>query len=115
MQFPEMPAEYLRHFVRGLFDGDGSIYMDYGKYVRISLLSGSYRFIETLNNKLSNSGFPLRKIYGGYKSQKNAYYIRYGTAHALDFFNFIYRDVSELMYYTGKHQIFLDYFNGKYN
>ena len=115
MQFPEIPEEFLRHFVRGLFDGDGSVYMDYGKYVRILLLSGSYSFIETLNKKLCNSGFPLRKIYGGYQHQKNAHYIRYGTEHVLDFFKFIYKDVPDIMYYSRKHQIFLDYFDRIFN
>ncbi len=113
MNLPEIPDEYIRHYVRGLFDGDGSVYLDSGKYIRISLLSGSFSFIDSLNNKLNESGFPLSKIYGGYAHQKNAHYIRYVTEHARAFFNFIYRDVSELMYYTRKHQVFLDYFNAE--
>ena len=27
IQFPEVPAEYLSHFIRGYFDGDGSFYI----------------------------------------------------------------------------------------
>ena len=111
MQFPDIPDDYLRHFVRGFFDGDGSVFLDQGKYIRIMLLSGSISFMETLNEKLSSSGLPMRNIYGDYKQQRNAHYIRYGTKHALKFFNLIYRDVPEFMYYSRKHQIFLDYFN----
>ncbi|MBI4679730.1 MAG: hypothetical protein HY753_00585, partial [Nitrospirae bacterium] len=31
MQFPEVPEEYMRHFIRGCWDGDGSIYISNGK------------------------------------------------------------------------------------
>ncbi|MCH8904811.1 MAG: hypothetical protein IIA45_12970 [Bacteroidetes bacterium] len=114
MKFPEIPTDYLSHFVHGFFDGDGSVYLANKKFIRITLLSGSYDFIEALNYKLRDAGFPLRRIYGGYKSQKNAHFIRY-TSHkqALEFFNFLYRGVSSEMYYERKHQIFLGYFEKK--
>ena len=28
MMFPKIPDEHLRHFIRGIFDGDGSVYLD---------------------------------------------------------------------------------------
>lgn len=113
MKFPEISNEYLRHFVRGFFDGDGSVYIE-GQYIRVNLLSGSRGFIVNLNKKLQQSGLPLRSIYGGYKHSKNAYSIRYtNQRHILDFFNFIYKDVPKSMYYTKKHQIFIDYFSKK--
>ena len=28
MQFPNMPNEFIRHFIRGCWDGDGSVFVD---------------------------------------------------------------------------------------
>ena len=33
MKFPNVHDKYFRHFVRGLFDGDGSVYLDINVYV----------------------------------------------------------------------------------
>ena len=112
MKFPEIPNEYLRHFVRGFFDGDGSVYLEYGKSIRVKLLSGSKEFIKTLNNLLVDEGLSNRFISGGSPSTQSAYFIRYNTDEdAMNFYNFIYRDVSEAMYYLRKKKIFQKYFN----
>ena len=48
LPFPEIPEEYLPHFVRGLLDGDGHVNkIPYG----LSFF-GSPRFMRTLHNKL---------------------------------------------------------------
>jgi len=110
MKFPEIPNEFIRHYIRGLFDGDGSIFLDRGKYVRVVLLSGSKEFMVSMNDKLFEAGFPLRKIYGGYQYQKHAFYIRYiSKKDVVAFYDFLYKDVSMVQYYSKKHQKFIDY------
>ncbi len=61
MKFPKIPKEYFRHFVSGIFDGDGTVYLD-KLTLRVKLLSGSNIFIQTLNILMAKNNFPLRKI-----------------------------------------------------
>lgn len=111
MNFPEIPNEYLRHFVRGFFDGDGSVYLESNKSIRIKLLSGSRNFIITLNDKLVENGFSNRTINGGTLSTPNSYFIRYNSNfEALKFYEFLFKDVPDRMLYLRKRKVFEDYF-----
>jgi hypothetical protein len=78
LQFPEMPADCVRHFLRGCWDGDGSFYYesprkprpeavageglvgeireDNATKLRASYVSGSKRFIEAIMRHLENAG-----------------------------------------------------------
>lgn len=67
LNMPEVPDKYLRDFVRGYFDGDGSIsFSSYKKkkkekmyeYQKLNcyICSGSERFIVALNDRLNESG-----------------------------------------------------------
>jgi len=107
MQFPEIPNDYLRHFVRGLFDGDGSAYFD-KLHLRIKLLSGSKVFIEELNQKMLKNGFSNRKInYSHTKENPGAFFIRYNSVSDVKlFFNFIYDGISPKVYYSKKRKMF---------
>lgn len=60
MQFPEVPEEYTRHFIRGCWDGDGSIYISNGK-LNASYVCGSKDFIKKLVQELFKIGIH-RKI-----------------------------------------------------
>ncbi len=111
MEFPEIPDEYLRHFVRGLFDGDGSVYLESNKSIRVKLLSGSRNFISTLNQKLIENGFSDRYISGGTPSTPNAYFIRYNSdIEAFKFYEYLFKDIPERMCYSRKKKIFENYF-----
>lgn len=110
MSFPEIPNDYLRHFIRGFFDGDGSVYLESNKSIRVKLLSGSKDFISILNQKLIENGFSDRSIYGGTPSTPNAYFIRYNSeAEVFKFYEYLFKDVPEKMYYTRKKKVFEDY------
>jgi hypothetical protein len=76
VKFPEMPTECIRHFIRGCWDGDGSVYLekrkdlDYKASVRLgkkveyvkdirlgaSFVSGSKEFIERIVLELYKVG-----------------------------------------------------------
>ena len=59
MKFPDIPDKYFRHFVRGIFEGDGSVYLD-NQTVRVKLLSGSLEFVKTLQERMYQAGFQKR-------------------------------------------------------
>ncbi|WP_449540146.1 LAGLIDADG family homing endonuclease [Ferdinandcohnia sp. Marseille-Q9671] len=62
VQFPNVPKEYLSHFIRGYFDGDGSVYTR-GYFV--SFVGGSIDFMITLKELLGYHGFESRIIHKG--------------------------------------------------
>ncbi|RLD80848.1 MAG: hypothetical protein DRJ15_05980 [Bacteroidetes bacterium] len=113
MIFPEIPDLFFRHFVRGLFDGDGSVYLD-GATLRVKLLSGSDQFIETLNIRLEKFSFPLRNIDKSYTIKDgikttNANVICYSAKSVVrKFYDFIYNNVEDHMYYNRKRKKFID-------
>jgi intein-encoded DNA endonuclease-like protein len=112
MTFPEIPQQYLNHFIRGFFDGDGSVYIEREQYARVQLLSGSRRFIEVLNGLLVKEGFSNRRIYGGTPSSPRAYFIRYTSSEEIyKFYNYMYSNVPETIHYSRKKKVFQKYFN----
>jgi len=58
IKFPNIPEEYLSHFVRGYFDGDGSIHFNQPNTVKVSF-AGSEYFIRSLQ-KVLNEQLGLR-------------------------------------------------------
>ncbi|MBH0168005.1 LAGLIDADG family homing endonuclease [Fictibacillus sp. 18YEL24] len=54
LEFPYVPEEYLSHFVRGFFDGDGNI--NYKKRT-VSFVGGSQTFMEHLKKRLERYSF----------------------------------------------------------
>jgi len=57
VKMPEMPAEYFGHFLRGVFEGDGSIHINHRSKsgepsYRVKIVSGSKLFIEGLQRKM---------------------------------------------------------------
>ena len=53
VDFPNVPIKYLSHFVRGYFDGDGSIYFNKPNTLKVRIV-GSKLFIEKLQYFLEN-------------------------------------------------------------
>ena len=112
MKFPDIPDKYFRHFVRGIFEGDGSVYLD-NQTVRVKLLSGSLEFVKTLQERMYQAGFQKRKIDIHYIKKDNIkisnhHVICYSSKSSVkQFFSFIYENVPESMYYCRKHDFFL--------
>jgi hypothetical protein len=54
VDFPNIPKEFVRNFIRGCWDGDGSIFLDKGNVIA-SYITGSFNFIERLVQELYRS------------------------------------------------------------
>jgi hypothetical protein len=134
--FPEVPEEYMRHFIRGCWDGDGSIFFDQNNLVA-SYISGSKKFIERLVQELYRIGIckrtPPYRITKGHKKDffpmtdefwskypvgkfpvtihmKNiyAYYIKIQTRENVErLFHYFYDSVDESVYLTRKYNVFV--------
>jgi len=57
--FPYVPKKYLPGFIRGLWDGDGSVVCSKKSGIRSSILSGNERFIDDLYAILKDNINPL--------------------------------------------------------
>jgi hypothetical protein len=106
--FPDMPGQFLRHFIRGCWDGDGSIYLEDDRVPCASFITGSRGFIEKLLGYLVKFGLPQQTIH--LSTAGAAYYFRFhGDAVCTKLYHVLYDDVSESMYLSRKHARFKRY------
>lgn len=63
----EVPKEYFADFVRGFFDGDGTVYIykvNGTPQIKVALTSSNYRFLRILNTRLCEIlRVPVKKVY----------------------------------------------------
>jgi predicted DNA-binding protein YlxM (UPF0122 family) len=109
--FPDIPSKFLSHFIRGVFDGDGSVFFEPRSKkspLRVSFTSGSRAFITTLEHNLhSFGGLSKRNIYEK-QGTNTTYYFRYPHKDCLKFFDYIYAGADESMWLERKYQKFLE-------
>ncbi len=95
--FPEVPKEYLPDFVRGCFDGDGSVLIwkeprwKHSWQMRTVFSSGSIGFIEQLRQILSDN-IGLSKGY--LELARGAVQIKYAISDSLALYRFMYNTKS---------------------
>lgn len=90
LEYPkDLPHEYDRHFIRGLFDGDGSVYK-HGAAPRFQLL-GTKKLLEDVLKRLpiDNNKY---SIYDRSKSGSNVYALQIGGKNAFNIFNWLYEE-----------------------
>jgi len=64
MQFPQVPRDCIRHFVRGCWDGDGSVLRTTdGRRLIAKFGCGSSAFVEGMLEALYAEGFPWRRVH----------------------------------------------------
>lgn len=115
---PKIPKKYVRHFIRGYFDGDGCVYFEHGrgknkkiiiKGLRTIFTSGSKNFLFQLSkllgeNKICSAG---RKVYSSHRS----FQLRYSTKDSLRLFLFLYEGSRDLLFLQRKYDTFHKYLN----
>jgi hypothetical protein len=127
MVFPDVPEEYMRHFIRGCWDGDGSVFISGGK-IRAIYICGSFKFIEGLVRELYKIGIDrirrfterkeASKMFLKYpngrlpvtihkEKRSKSYYIKIDSMENLEkLFNYFYDGVDESMYLERKFKTF---------
>ena len=93
MEFPKIAPEFLRHFVRGYFDGDGHVAVVKNKKalkrMLVVFVSGSQNFLINLAQGMELIlKLKINKVYKGSKS----YRLAYSTSDSVKIFKYIYQD-----------------------
>lgn len=109
MLFPDVPAQYVRHFIRGCWDGDGGFTLNEITGVGgAHYTSGSLAFITRIAEELGKVG--IRSVRSGdlitiYKRKNaNAYDLRINNMDNLRrLFDYLYAGIDETLYMASKH------------
>lgn len=94
LKFPKIPKNQLRHFIRGIIDGDGNVrYVNRKRspYFEITIASGSKKFCEGIVKSIKESAgidANIRKI------GKNTYLIQYSCFRGEKLAKYIYSNAN---------------------
>lgn len=98
IKFLQVPKQYLSHFIRGYFDGDGHV--KYEKYF-VNIVGGSKQFMLTLRDHIENAGFKTKFV--DYKTDFRVYVS--GRKTLKQFSNWLYKNKG--LYLMRKYNIFM--------
>jgi len=111
VKFPVVPQAYLPDFIRGVFDGDGSVFFDKRRSkfpLRSNFVSGSDAFIEGLQRVLEDLGMPRRTIYKQKTKNGWSYMFIYDHKDSIKLFNILYKNVQNGLFLERKYRRFLE-------
>jgi len=110
MQFPDVPDDFLRDFIRGCWDGDGSIFIGSSGQLVATFVTGSLLFILAMKKRLGNRGFGRLTVHtrqpDGVKTKKPSFYIKIHGKHAIKFCEFLYDSVPSNLFLTRKFLVY---------
>ena len=111
VRFPDVPNLYLIDFIRGVFDGDGSIFFEKRSLknpLRASFISGSKDFIGALETRLTDLVMSRRNIYQQKTKNGILYMFRYAHNDSVKLFKILYKNAEDSgLYLRRKYYKFL--------
>lgn len=106
MSFPDVPNDYLPHFVRGVIDGDGWV-QDRGYVMNVT--NASRKFSKGLHDVFNSQGFN-----GRITEQNNAYRVWVsGKQDVINLADWVYEDCGELYLRRKRDRFFVNCENKK--
>ena len=105
IKFPIMPQNLYRHFIRGFFDGDGSIYLrkDRPNGINFELVCASLPFI----NKIVDIFAIEKGIKLNVYTKKNVYILKVSQHKARELLHWLYKDSN--IYLDSKYKLYKDF------
>lgn len=119
-KIPNIPTEYIRDFIRGYFDGDGSVFIINRKALRQTkngpkvytgqnlgiTICGTFNFLSSLIEEINNAEIPKNCIYKELRRQSDTWSIKLSSnKRSLEFYNYIYGH-NPLVYMNRKKEKF---------
>lgn len=107
-KIPNIPRDFISHFIRGYFDGDGSLhYLQSTDNFRISFTSGSKKFLGDIQKELNVTHLSL-----GHSKGTNTYQLQIsGRKQVEKILNYLYQDSTEDIRLDRKYNSYLDCLN----
>ncbi len=101
-----MPDEYVHHFVRGMFDGDGSCHINKDRQAFLVNIVGTYQLTENIKRHYNN----FKDNTTGHLQAQGEVQVLYfnGRYNALDFLNWIYKDSTPETRLERKYKLYLE-------
>lgn len=104
-ELPKIPNHLMRHFIRGYFDGDGTIYINSKSERLRTAFYGTHDFISSIQEYLIDElGFTRKKV----TDQKDARvsFISYAYKESLELCEWMYSEAT--IYLKRKHNIYIE-------
>lgn len=99
IHMPKIPNKYFAQFVRGIIDGDGSVFLERQYYknkkyifLRLTIISASEAFLNVLQNRIHKL-FKVRQK--NLSKNRTAFQIKYSTKEALPILKKIYQNSNQ--------------------
>lgn len=109
IELPEIPKKYFSFFLRGYFDGDGCVNTGQrksGKIIQVVFTSGSFVFLERLNEMISDL---LRIKLKSIPFQSGAFRLAFRANEAISVCKFMYKDLEASPFLKRKYGIYQEY------
>lgn len=116
VKFPSIPDAFIGDFIRGYFDGNGSIIMRtnrYNTYAQVSFTSGSMDFLKSMKSVFELHGIESH-LYKDNRPSNRSYYLRIIKRSEIEkVFSLMYSDVNKDAFLSRKYMKFLNYLDCK--
>lgn len=106
LKFPiNISKEYISHYIRGYFDGDGSVYKTRNRYY--CEIVGTENFLKEMSNQLLDANIIqfVEKC-----SSSSIWRLRFSSSQILKLYNYMYKDCKDL-YLSRKKKKFEQFIN----
>lgn len=121
MVFPNVPDEYLKDFIRGVFDGDGCIdttiaYKKFDNYTKKyygprTRILGNYKFLNTMIERIRRH-IPNKVKKVQKKGKENVWYVSYTFKCSESLMNWLYKNAT--IYLKRKYKKYKEVIEGKH-
>ena len=105
VRFPHIPDEYMSDFIRGYFDGNGSVTLKktkYNIYGQISFTSGSINFLDVLQKVLLKNDISS-KIYQDGRTTNGSFYLKVIKRSEIEkMYHYLYDDTGDVPFLKRK-------------
>lgn len=111
VKFPDVPEDYLPDFIRGVFDGDGSVFFEKRSKpspLRTNFVSGCKDFIDGLEKSLESLGMPARTIYRQKTKNAWSYKLVYCHRDSIKLLKILYKNTQNRLFLERKYKRFLE-------